>query len=71
MATKAKASDYFVAVEGFTAVIDGKREFFYAGRTVVEAGHPALKIRPSAFRPQRALGGSVEQATAAPGESRG
>jgi hypothetical protein len=70
-AISTKAPEVYVATEGFVATIEGRQQIFVAGRTVVSADHPVLKIRPQAFRRQVPVGGGhVEQATAAPGEVR-
>lgn len=59
----------FLVIEAF--VIPGKdHPRFYRVGEVVAASDPAVRLRPSAFRPHAPRGARVEQATAAPGEVR-
>ena len=61
--------EYFVATTSGVIKVDGKREVFQAGRTIVHRDSPLYRAMPSRFkaieRPE------LEQATTAPGEKRG
>lgn len=68
----AKPAFYMVA-ESFISEMDGKEVEYHKGE-VVDAGDPALARSPHLFVPlivRSHIRGSVEQATAAPGEKRG
>lgn len=62
----------FIAVQSGVAEIDGLPYVFVKDRTLVEAGHPLLEQCPAFFEPVATQHHyRVEQATAAPGETRG
>jgi hypothetical protein len=63
--------DLYMAKESFVAVMDGDQVSVSQG-DLVRAGHPLLKGRDDLFKPAEGyVRFDVEQATAAPGESRG
>ena len=64
-----KEPEYFVATSSGVARVDGKREVYHAGRTIVHRDSALYRAFPDRFR---AVDRSpVEQATKAPGEKRG
>jgi hypothetical protein len=69
---KTPKPNILVALEGFVAEAYGERINVTRG-DAFEADHPAVKANPHLFGPltfPHPLRGSVEQATAAPGEKR-
>lgn len=66
---RTKEPTIYVARSSGVLKVDGKVHTYYAGRTRVRAGHPLLKAIPDRFEPMK-LDYDIEQATAAPGESR-
>jgi hypothetical protein len=64
---------FYRAKQGFATMYDGDQVFIAAGE-LVSPDHPILKRREEFFEPVFSFGrfdtGSVEQATAAPGEKR-
>lgn len=61
----------YVALETFSAEIDGSPQMVYKGQTRVREGHPLLKGREALFAPvELSVDYDVEQATAEPGEKR-
>ena len=68
---RSKASDYFRANQGLSTILDGEPLFVAKGE-LVHKDHPLLKGREAYFDPAKNFGRfDVEQATAAPGETRG
>lgn len=68
----ARQDDIYVAVEAFTAEIDGLQYIVNVGERV-RAGHALLRVLPTAFERlvDQPVTYEVEQATAAPSEKRG
>ena len=67
MPTK-KEPDYFVARSSGVVRIDGKTEFYTAGKTIVHRDSELYRRIPERFTPVERP--AVEQATAAPGQVR-
>jgi hypothetical protein len=69
MPTKAA---YYTVIESFVGTVDGRDVEYHRGE-VVDADDPGFRKHPTHFAPLvvREHRGSVEQATAAPGEKRG
>ncbi|HEX7098425.1 MAG TPA: hypothetical protein VF377_04240 [Acidimicrobiia bacterium] len=65
---RAKQVDYYVATTSGVLKVNGKRETFVRGQTIVHRDSPLYRAHPHLFRPVERP--SVEQTTAAPGESR-
>jgi len=65
-----QTGEMLVARESFAFRYEGSDHHFIGGQTRVRAGHPILKGREHLFEPIKA-DYEIEQATAAPGESRG
>lgn len=67
--TKPQQGQILVAKESFSTVVDGVPVSVVAGQTRVREGHPLLKGREQFFE-LLTVHYDVEQATAAPGETR-
>lgn len=65
---RAKTPDYFVATTSGVMKVDGKRETFVRGKTIVHRDSPLYRAHPRFFQPIERP--TAEQATAAPGERR-
>lgn len=63
-----KEPEFFVAISSGVARVDGKREVYHAGTTIVHRDSALYRSNPKLFKPVERPG--VEQMTAAPGESR-
>lgn len=65
-----KATDYYRANQGFSTILDGEPLFVAKGE-LVHKDHPLLKGRKDLFDAAENFGRfDIEQATAAPGETR-
>lgn len=65
---RAKTPDFYVAITSGVLKVDGKRETFIKGKTIVHRDSALFRKHPDYFRPVERP--AVEQATAAPGERR-
>ena len=68
MPPRKRQSEYFVATTSGTLMVNGKRETFVKGRTILHRSEALYQAHPELFAPIDHA--NVEQATAAPGERR-
>ena len=59
---------FFVAISSGVIKVDGKLETYRDGQTIVHRDSPLYKAAPGRFKPVERP--TIEQATAAPGQSR-
>lgn len=64
-----KEPEFFVARSSGVLNVNGRKEHYVAGKTIVHRDSPLYKAAPSRFIPVERES-AVEQATAAPGEQR-
>ena len=66
----APKDETLVVLESFIGKVDGKEQMYRTGE-LIRCDDPAAKKWPEMFGPARVLHDKIEQATAAPGETRG
>ena len=65
---RAKEPEFYIATTSGVVKVDGKRQTFVKGRTIVHRDSALYRAMPDRFRPVDRP--TIEQATAAPGERR-